>query len=88
MSMATRRRGNMKAARHDNKVYYRYYDWDARGEFIPGEGISIIYPRTDYILDVSYDPAKNRTRVKCIRTDPKNVSVITIGVGKGDIPCS
>lgn len=83
MSMATRRRGNMKAAKSDGKVYYRYYDGDRRGEYVPGTGLMLIYPRTDMILEAVYDPKLDRTKVKCVRTDPKDACIINIGIGKG-----
>ena len=70
-------------AKHDGKVYHRYYHGDRRKGFIPGTGLTTKNWRTDLILEVTYDPARNRTRVKCIRTDPKDACIINIGIGKG-----
>ena len=72
-----------KTAKSDGRMYNRYYEGDCRKEFIPGNGIELKCQRTDMIIDVAYDPARDRTKVKCVRTDPKNASVISIGVGKG-----
>lgn len=70
-------------AKSDGKVYYRYHDGDVRKDFIPGEGIELKCQRTDMIIEVSYDPKRDRTRVTCVRTDPKDACIINIGVGKG-----